>query len=485
MLQLIRDKTQGLITWIIIIFICVTFALWGISNYFISGNEKDKIARVGNKVITSAHLKNAYHQLLQQEQILGQDLSDVDQQKLRLAALNELIATNILVSAAEKEGFLITDKEIYDILFQIPELQHDGQFNPDRLQSMLASYGLTQQQFFSSLRQKLLITQVREGLFETSFITSNEMKLLSQLYAQKREFSFALISKDMFSNATISSQITEKQIADYYQAHLNDYQAPTQIRLHYIELSPDSKDFITKSDQLANISYEFPKSLNEAASALNLAIKSSPLITMEGSKDSPVTRSGEVLKAAFSHDLLYEKYNSDVISLDNGTLVVVRVAEHIPQQPKPLKEVKSQVINILKNQAASKQAFLAGQALSTELTKNKSLVDLARKYGYQYHSNQIVSRNSDTVNQQILTVLFALPSHLLPQQKVIQLANGNVAVIEMTKVLSNEHNQLSTEEYSHYSQQITEDFGKIDYELYRNAVAEHTEIKTYLQNSEE
>ena len=64
MLQFIRDKTQGVTTWVIIIVICVSFAMFGISNYFVSDGKQDKVASVNGKPVTLAMLKYAYQQLL-------------------------------------------------------------------------------------------------------------------------------------------------------------------------------------------------------------------------------------------------------------------------------------------------------------------------------------------------------------------------------------------------------------------------------------
>jgi peptidyl-prolyl cis-trans isomerase D len=46
MLLKIREKAQGVFAWVILVLICVPFALWGIQNYLGGGTEK-AIAQVG------------------------------------------------------------------------------------------------------------------------------------------------------------------------------------------------------------------------------------------------------------------------------------------------------------------------------------------------------------------------------------------------------------------------------------------------------
>lgn len=478
MLQFIRDKTQGVTTWIIIIVICVSFAMFGISNYFVSGGGSENAAEVGDVPITLSNFKRAYRQLLEQQQISGQDLSAIDQQKLREVALQQLIQLTMLVQAAEKQGFLITDKEILDLLAQIPELQQDGKFNPDRLQHMLYAVGMTQTQFFQTLRQKLLISQVQESLIESGFALPREVSAYNELYHQLRDMEFAVIPYTSYVSSISSSGIGDDVIEAFYQSHLDEYQEPVQVRLNYVELSPGTTDFANKSDQLASLSYESPDSLDDVSTTLNLPIQTTPFFTAKGDSRKAVTKNPDVLRVAFTDDLIREKFNSDVINLDSGALVVVRVAEYNPQHAKPLSEVKQDIVRELKIREAKKQAYLAGEALSKEIARGKSLTEVAKQSGYKYFNQKNVTRVADDVNQQVLQNLFALPQQALPQQKTFQLENGNVVVMQLNAI-HDAPSHVSDSGQTQITTQLAEDFGKIDYELYQRAVNSVTKVKRY------
>ena len=45
MLLKIREKSQGVFSWFILLMICVPFALWGIQNYLDVGEESPEIGR--------------------------------------------------------------------------------------------------------------------------------------------------------------------------------------------------------------------------------------------------------------------------------------------------------------------------------------------------------------------------------------------------------------------------------------------------------
>lgn len=478
MLQFIRDKTQGVTTWVIIIVICVSFAMFGISNYFVSDGKQDKVASVNGKPVTLAMLKYAYQQLLQQHQLAEQLLTDGEAQGYREIALQQLIQQTVLVQAAEAQGFLITDKEILDLLTQIPELQQDGRYVPERLQQMLQAIGMTQSQFFQSIRQKLLMTQVQESWYQSSFVLPNEVQRYRSLYYQTRDLQYVVIPKDDFITEASKVQFDQQSIEGFYQAHIAEYRQPATVKLAYVLLPVNDKDFTLKSDQLVNLSYESPDNLDVVATALNLPIKTTSYIGVAGDATDPIAGNPEVLRAAFSDDLVRDKYNSEVINLPSGDLVVVRVTEYIPEQAKPLAEVKTKIIQQMANQEARKLAYQSGQTLLASLSADVPLLQLARQKHYKHFSFQRVQRNADDINQQILQNLFTLPNQNLPQRKLIQLTNGNVVVVQLDAIHSAASN-LSPEQESQMSQQLMDDFGKIEYALYQRTVSNAAEIKRY------
>jgi len=64
MLVKIREKSQGVFAWVILILICVPFALWGIQNY-IGGGSEAAVVSVGDKEFFQQDLNSAYAQFSQ------------------------------------------------------------------------------------------------------------------------------------------------------------------------------------------------------------------------------------------------------------------------------------------------------------------------------------------------------------------------------------------------------------------------------------
>ena len=123
-----------------------------------------------------------------------------------------------------------------------------------------------------------------------------------------------------------------------------------------------------QSDQLANLTYTNPDTLKVAADALSLPIQTSGLFARNGG-NTGLTANPKIINAAFSDNVLKQHNNSDVITVDNQTLVVLRIAEHKPSVVRPLAEVRTTIENILAAEFARKAAILAGENIIKDMQK--------------------------------------------------------------------------------------------------------------------
>lgn len=121
--------------------------------------------------------------------------------------------------------------------------------------------------------------------------------------------------------------------------------------------------FYQDADKLDRLSYEHQDSLDPAAEQLGIKILESPFFSRNGGGE--IWRNPDVVKAAFSDDVLKGGLNSELIKLSDDHMLVLRLKEHKPAAQKPLESVKPQIENILKNEKASEQAA----TLATKLTK--------------------------------------------------------------------------------------------------------------------
>lgn len=415
MLQTLHNKIQGWFAGTIMGLIAIAFALWGIQNYLGRGGNSNAIAKVNGKIITEQQLNSIYERMRQSLQGHSNSalaLNQAAQAQLKQKALQQLITTQVLSDAALKQGYLISPAQMDDVIMQLSPFQVNGQFSPERFQQVLNALGYSQDQFVADLGRTLLVNQMQTGILASSLALPNESQKALALIDQKRDISFAIIPAEKFLN---NVEISSNDINHYYQQHQDDFKTPEKVSIEYIELLADqlgqnihfdsrelqqnyqdnissytkngkplsfaqAKGEIEKSlkqqklqqlfsdqnQKLSDLTYTNSNTLEPAAKALGLKIQSTDFFTRDGSK-SGTTANSQVIAAAFSEDVLKNGNNSNLISIKDGTVIVLRMKNYQPMAVRPLAEVKKQIEQQLRKQAAQNAAYGFGEEILTEL----------------------------------------------------------------------------------------------------------------------
>jgi len=100
--------------------------------------------------------------------------------------------------------------------------------------------------------------------------------------------------------------------------------------------------FYDQSEVLANLSFEYPDTLREAADGLGLEIQESDWISTKGGPG--IGETTIVVEASFSDDVLLGGNNSSVIEVGEDNVLVLRVLEHQKPAQKPLEDVNDSCI---------------------------------------------------------------------------------------------------------------------------------------------
>lgn len=235
MLQAINERITGWLGWIIIGLIIVTFALFGLGSY-LQDKSRIYVAKVNDVEITPRELQFAYQQQrTQMEQALGDafDPAAIDDVALRKRALESLIQRQLLLQQAEKQGLVISDQYLAALIHSIPQVQEDGTFSRQRYQQLLFNQGLTPAGFEQQTRDRLLVSQLVEGLTRTDFITEREILDAYRLQAQKRDFDYLIVSTQPYID---SAEVSDEAIQAYYDTHRDEFVAPERVKATYLRL---------------------------------------------------------------------------------------------------------------------------------------------------------------------------------------------------------------------------------------------------------
>jgi peptidyl-prolyl cis-trans isomerase D len=139
--------------------------------------------------------------------------------------------------------------------------------------------------------------------------------------------------------------------------------------------------FIEKSEQLADLTFN-SEGLADAAKSLGLAVKQGPVISRRGAEG--LFADSRLINAAFSEDVLKSGQNSDVIELDDGHALVLRLREHNAERQQEMAEVEAPIRALLAESIRRERALQRAKGLLAELGSGTGLETLAKRDSLQW-----------------------------------------------------------------------------------------------------
>ncbi len=223
------------------------------------------------------------------------------------------------------------------------------------------------------------------------------------------------------------------------------------------------KVFFDDADQMNNLSYETPDSLEPVADALGLKIKTSSLITRRGG--AGLLANPKILSAAFSNEVIKEGRNSELLELSDTQLVVLRLKKHQAASVQALSKVKSRIKNTLLQEKASKKAQEVTSDILARVQNNESIESVKKHYPeIKWNNADWITRQADKKSklpEQLRQHTFAMPKPLNTKTvwDKVTLPAGSQAVIALFKVEEVTEGKADSE-------QIIQVMGNADYDSF-------------------
>jgi len=195
------------------------------------------------------------------------------------------------------------------------------------------------------------------------------------------------------------------------------------------------RKYFELTEKLTNLAYEVPDTLEDAAGATGLEIKTTNLFPRTGG--AGIAANPKVTAAAFSDDVLKQGYNSEPIGIGENHVVVIRVKEHHDAKLKPFDEVKETIKAQLINEKARERAKQQGLNIIEQLAKGEATPAAAAKIAnVEWSEAGELKRTDRTIDGKIVQQAFkmAKPQEGKNSFAGTQLASGDYAVIGVNKV---------------------------------------------------
>jgi len=390
MLTKIREKSQGTLAWVILILICVPFALWGINNYLDAGGEAP-IASVGDKDFYQRDVNKAYEQYSQNLQGMG-----IDEQVLKAQALQKLIKDEVLLQYVHSEGLVTTDNEARDFIKTLPYFQVDGKFSDTQYKALLSSQRISSSEFVNRIKNALTMEQFQHSIVDSSFATQYDVESYFKIQNQQRDVDYITVPTQ-----TLKEQPTTEEVSAYYQQHQNLYATPELVSVEYVELSLNdvAKKVVVTDDKLKAFyeeqkdQYTLPERRKISHILFLINDKVSDKIALEKAlkaKEALAKKDFSTLAAEVSEDKLTAKKGGDLGLFNLGVMEkafedtasslkigevsnpvksafgyhLITVTELVPGGIKPFESVKNEVATAYQKAQAENAFFEAGEKLT-------------------------------------------------------------------------------------------------------------------------
>ena len=389
MLQVIRDRAQGVFAWLIVGAIVLAMGLFGLKSYFQNTSTASQAAIVNGEKVPISEYRIAYqNQRNRMQQMLGKNYDpDLFDAQIKKSALDNVVDNTLLVQNAEEKNIFVSDEMLAQQLRGIGAFQENGQFSSALERQTLAQVGQTVTGFETRIRRGMMADQLVDGIVASSFATNYQIQFDYKLTHQEREVAYVEFPLDKFKNKV---SITDDEIKKYYDANKTNYQTPERVQLKYLELSvADLMSQVSVSEDELKSYYDEQKGnyiVPEQRRARHILIEFGKDETKAKAKAEKIykeAKSGEdfaKLAKKYSDDIGSKKQGGDlgffgrgimektfdkqVFSMKVGEIskpIKTKFGFHIikleaikPSMSKSLEQVKSELTNELKRKKAQK-----------------------------------------------------------------------------------------------------------------------------------
>lgn len=492
MLEKIREGSQGPVAKIILGAVILSFALAGIGSY-LGQTPEQPVAEVNGIKISQTEFNRAYqNERSRLEQQFGEYFAQISADpnymaQIRQGVIDRLVQQELQSQLAADLGLRVSDDSVRKTILELPYFKVGEKFNNDRYLQVIRQMNFQPDAFREYLRKDMTRSQLVSAVAGTEFALENELKRAAALQQQTRNIDYLVISKETLQ---ANVDVSEQEIADYYELNASQFLSPERVAVDYIELKAQdiTVESVTEDDVKAyyeqnKAQYIEPEKRRvshilidnsedddaalEKANALHEQLEQGADFAQLAESSSDDVISGEmggdldwierdVMDPAFEEAAfaLQDKGDiSEVVASEFG-YHIIKLTDLQPEQVKAYDEVKADLRAELE-QTEKVDAFYEKQtemgALAFEISDR--LDDAAEVAGVEVKSTSLVARNALPEPLNTPAVISQLFSVELLEDKVnsevIELGDEHVLVVRV-----NEYEPSATKPLAQVSEQI-------------------------------
>ena len=396
------------------------------------GRPNDVLAQVGDHEITVARFQQIYLAQLQQYRL--QSSGEITEDVLRSLGIDRqilqlLISRYTALSEAERLGLTVSDAEVRQRIVTLPDFQENGQFVGEQGYLRALQFQrppMTPAQFEEEVRHDINSERLHAAI--TGWITVSDDEVAEEHRRRNEKVKVEVVAfrgtdyrdeveisdediQSLYDEASIAYQVPEKrklrfllvdesaifesitptqdEVQQYYDANINRYTTPAQVRASQILLRVGDQDESAVETRAAGLVAEarggadFGELAREHSEDAATAAEGGDLGMIEPGRMVP-----EVESTAFGLEV---NAVSDPVKSAIG-FHIIKVTEKQEESTQPLTEVREAIENTLKQERATSRARALGQAIAAEVSTPADLEQAAAARGLEVQESSFVAR---------------------------------------------------------------------------------------------
>jgi peptidyl-prolyl cis-trans isomerase D len=229
---------KGVLWAVVLAFVVTIFYSWGVRSS--SGPTRSEVATILGEPVGLREFQRVQNALYQTYRGFFRNQPEVDVQErfnFREMALEQIARRHVLERMARQNGVTVTDAELYDRIAGISAFQEQGRFNPSRYQTVLQNQvpPIAPKQFEEEQRRDLTLEKVYTLIRSTVQVTTGEVEQAYRSENEQVAVRYVILVPSLF---TTHVQVSDEELASYYEAHKDTYREPEQRKIRYIAISP-------------------------------------------------------------------------------------------------------------------------------------------------------------------------------------------------------------------------------------------------------
>ena len=301
MLQFIRSKVTSIFIKVLFGILILSFAIWGIGDIFLGNKDGEAVISIGDKEYNANYFLSAYEKA-RRAMRLPPEYEDLVKPQIIESVKQSIIRNGLLSAETLNLNLVYGDTQLKKWVGRSEAFRDSsGKFDPELLRQALFNSGLSEADFFSSLREEMRNNQLISAV--ASSVSPPDI-LIEKIFKYRNEKRTVNIAE--FTGETIVSlpEQSESDLRKLYTDTKSDYMAPVYRSVTYVHIDPKelAKDIMISEEAVAE---EYDARRDE--------------LTIPGSRD--------LKQLIFSEEDLAQKFINSITSALSTAEVTKRISE--------------------------------------------------------------------------------------------------------------------------------------------------------------